>query len=467
MEFNSIIFICLFFPITFLMNLIVRKKYRNFVLLMFSIIFLFWISFEGLITLFILTVINYIMGCLLNRVKRRKAILASGIFINIVSLCYFKYTNFLIDNINYFINDKLEQLKILVPIGISFFVFKAISYLIDVYWNKVDYEKNIIDFCLYMLFFSQVLSGPIIRYVDIKKDLKERSIILKDMNEGLIRFILGLAKKVIIANNLGVIVDTIWSLSTNELSISVAWIGSIAYTLQIYFDFSGYSDMAIGIAKVFGFNFKENFNYPYMSTSISDFWRRWHISLSSWFKDYIYIPLGGSRTGNVYFNIFVVFLITGIWHGSAWNFIIWGIWNGFFNIMEKYFASKGQVIGKGNKIKIYVSRIYTLLVVNLGWVFFRAPDLNSAIKYIYTMFGFGNANMVSYSASWFLDNFTIMLFITALIFSVPYLKNKYQKMFVNNYLRYIVEKLVLIALFIICFMTVISSSYSSFIYFQF
>ena len=354
-----------------------------------------------------------------------------------------------------------------MPIGISFFVFKAISYLIDVYWNKVDYEKNIIDFCLYMLFFSQVLSGPIIRYVDIKKDLKERSIILKDMNEGLIRFILGLAKKVIIANNLGVIVDTIWSLSTNELSISVAWIGSIAYTLQIYFDFSGYSDMAIGIAKVFGFNFKENFNYPYMSTSMSDFWRRWHISLSSWFKDYIYIPLGGSRTGNVYFNIFVVFLITGIWHGSAWNFIIWGIWNGFFNIMEKYFASKGQVIGKGNKIKIYVSRIYTLLVVNLGWVFFRAPDLNSAIKYIYTMFGFGNANMVSYSASWFLDNFTIMLFITALIFSVPYLKNKYQKMFVNNYLRYIVEKLVLIALFIICFMTVISSSYSSFIYFQF
>lgn len=359
------------------------------------------------------------------------------------------------------------MISIIVPIGISFFVFKAISYLVDVYKEKIEAERNLIDFMLFMIFFPQVLSGPIVRYIDMKDELKNRIVCEEDIRYGLKRFIIGMGKKVFIANNLGVLADSIWGTSTHELTATVAWIGAIAYTLQIYFDFSGYSDMAIGIARVFGFKFKENFEYPYMSKSITEFWRRWHISLSSWFRDYIYIPLGGSRTGNVYCNIFIVFLITGIWHGSQWNFVVWGLWNGCFNMAEKWIGTKGYKVGSGKLWQKLISYIYTMLVVVFGWVFFRAVGVKHACSYILSMLGLNSIDHIGFASSWYLTKFNLVLLIMAIVTCVPFLKDVYNKRIKDNTCKLVIENVVLIILFILCIIGVVSSSYSSFIYFQF
>ena len=467
MEFNSLIFITIFFPIVVVSYFFIKDNLKNFWLLILGFIFYAWGSFRSLCFILILALCNYIFGILVYERKRRKVYLIIGILINVISLGYFKYTNFLIDNINAVLKADIATLNILVPLGISFFVFKAISYLVDIYKCKVKPEKNIVDFLLFMTFFSQILSGPIVRYIDMKDDLKRRIINNEDIRYGLMRFVIGLAKKVFIANNLGGLVDAIWGTSTHELTIAVAWVGSIAYTLQIYFDFSGYSDMAIGLARVFGFKFKENFDYPYISLSITEFWRRWHISLSSWFRDYIYIPLGGSRTGNVYFNIFVVFLVTGIWHGSAWNFVIWGLWNGFFNIIEKFLGNKGYKVGTGTIFQKIISYVYTMFVVNLGWVFFRAPSLRHACSYILSMFGLNSINSVGYTVGWYLSKFNIVLLIVAIMFCVPFIKNTYKRYVKENIWTISVENIVLLVLLGTCIMGVVSSSYNSFIYFQF
>lgn len=467
MEFNSLIFITIFFPILAISYFFIKDNLKNLWLLIFGFIFYAWGSLKGLCIIIILALINYALGLLIFHRKSNKWLLALGVVINVLSLGYFKYTNFFIENINAVFGSDISALNILVPLGISFFVFKAISYLVDVYNNKVEAERNLIDFLLFMTFFSQVLSGPIVRYVDMKEELKNRSVNGDDIRYGLMRFVIGLAKKVFIANNLGILADSIWGISTHEMTAAVAWIGSLAYTLQIYFDFSGYSDMAIGLARVFGFRFKENFDYPYISRSITEFWRRWHISLSSWFRDYIYIPLGGSRTGNVYFNIFVVFLVTGIWHGSAWNFVIWGLWNGFFNIIEKFLGSKGYKVGTGNIVQKAIAYIYTMFVVNMGWVFFRAPGLKHACSYILSMFGLNDLSAVGYTAGWYLTKFNIVLLIVAIIFSVPILKNLYKKYVKETVGSIAVENVILIILMGICIMGVVSSSYNSFIYFQF
>lgn len=467
MEFNSLIFITIFFPIAAISYFFIKDNLKNFWLLILGYIFYAWGSFRSLCFILILAVLNYVFGILVSEQKHKKVYLIIGILINVISLGYFKYTNFLIDNINAVLKSDIATLNILVPVGISFFVFKAISYLVDIYKCKVKPEKNVVDFLLFMTFFSQILSGPIVRYIDMKDDLKRRIVNNEDIRYGLMRFVIGLAKKVFIANNLGVLADAIWGTSTNELTIAVAWVGSIAYTLQIYFDFSGYSDMAIGLARVFGFKFKENFDYPYISLSITEFWRRWHISLSSWFRDYIYIPLGGSRTGNVYFNIFVVFLVTGIWHGSAWNFVIWGLWNGFFNIIEKFLGNKGYKVGTGNMLQKIFSYIYTMFVVNLGWVFFRAPSLKHACSYILSMFGLNSVNSVGYTVGWYLSKFNIALLILAIIFCVPFIKNMYKRYVKENIWTISIENIVLLVLLGVCIMGVVSSSYNSFIYFQF
>lgn len=467
MEFNSLIFITIFFPILAISYFFIRDNLKNLWLLIFGFIFYAWGSLEGLCIIIILALINYALGLLICYRKNNKWLLAIGVVINVLSLGYFKYTNFFIENINAVFGSDISALNILVPLGISFFVFKAISYLVDIYNHKVEAERNLIDFLLFMTFFSQVLSGPIVRYVDMKEELKKHSVNGDDIRYGLMRFVIGLAKKVFIANNLGILADSIWGISTHEMTAAVAWIGSLAYTLQIYFDFSGYSDMAIGLARVFGFRFKENFDYPYISRSITEFWRRWHISLSSWFRDYIYIPLGGSRTGNVYFNIFIVFLVTGIWHGSAWNFVIWGLWNGFFNIIEKFLGSKGYKVGAGNIVQKAIAYIYTMFVVNMGWVFFRAPGLKDAYSYILSMFGLNDLSAVGYTADWYLTKFNIVLLIVAIIFSVPILKNLYKKYVKETDASIAVENVVLIILMGICIMGVVSSSYNSFIYFQF
>lgn len=467
MEFNSVLFLFVFFPLIFISYQFIKDNLKNLWLLLFSMFFYSWTSMKCLAIMLTLTMINYLIGLFLNS-KYRKILVILGILVNVMSLGYFKYTNFFIDNINKLFGQQIDALEILVPLGISFIVFKSISYLLDVYWGKVDAEKNIIDFSLFTLFFPQVLSGPIVRYIDMKDELKDRKENIDDIRYGIMRFVIGLAKKIFIANNLGILVDSIWTIPSNELSTIVAWIGMLGYTLQIYYDFSGYSDMAIGLASMFGFHFKENFDYPYLSKSITEFWRRWHISLSSWFKDYIYIPLGGNRTGNVYFNIFVVFLITGIWHGSSWHFVIWGLWNGLFNILEKFISTKGYKIGTGNKFQKIWSWIYTMIVVNIGWVLFRAPGLRSASEYLLSVLNI-NSNIASgYNYLWYLDGFYIFIFVLGFLFCVPFIKNKYNAIAKQNgTVSLLLENISILLLLIICIIGLVSSSYSSFIYFNF
>ena len=467
MEFNSVLFIFIFFPILFLSYLVIPKKLKNFWLLLCSIIFYSWASLKATVIVLCIVLLNYVLGLLIDK-SHKKIIVSIGVIFNVLVLGYFKYVNFFITNINLIFSKNINLVQILVPIGISFIIFKSISYLLDVYWRKVDSEKNIIDYFLFTFFFSQVLSGPIVRYVDMKEDLKHRVETLDDKRYGLMRFVIGLSKKVFIANNLGMLVDTIWSLPTYNLSPSIAVLGMIGYTLQIYYDFSGYSDMAIGLARMFGFHFKENFDYPYISKSITEFWRRWHISLSSWFKDYIYIPLGGSRSGNVYCNIFIVFLITGLWHGSSWNFIAWGLWNGIFNMIEKAIQKKGYTVGTGTLLQKSLSWIYTMIVVNIGWILFRAPGLKAAIHYILSMFGLGSLNVTGYSLMYYLDKFNVLIIVIAILFSAPFISKFYKKtIHSNSNICLLIENIGLLCLFALCIIGIVSSSYSSFIYFNF
>lgn len=466
MEFNTLLFITVFFPLVFISYFLIKDRFKNIWLLLFSLLFYVWSGIEGMIIFLVISILNFIWGRVVQ-VKHTKKILIIGIIFNVMVLGYFKYMNFFLDNFNKIFGMKFEILSIIIPIGISFFIFKAISYLVDVYKGKTEAEKNFIDFTLYMMFFPQVLSGPIVRYIDMKNELKNRIIEIDDVRYGFMRFITGLGKKVFIANNLGALADSIWVIPLTEMPMAVAWLGSIAYTLQIYFDFSAYSDMAIGLARMFGFHFLENFNYPYTSKSITEFWRKWHISLSTWFKDYIYIPLGGNRKGNVYFNIFIVFLITGLWHGSAWHFVAWGLWNGVFNVAEKFISSKGYTVGTGNMMQKFCCYIYTIFVVNVGWVFFRAEGLWHALQYIQAMFGMSSIDKPGFDITWFLSKFNIFIVLLAIILCVPYLINFYKKHVKDGWLRLIMENVLLVVLFVLCMIGIVSSSYNSFIYFQF
>jgi alginate O-acetyltransferase complex protein AlgI len=316
-----------------------------------------------------------------------------------------------------------------------------------------------------MTFFPKVIQGPIARYKDVYEQIENRECSVEKFSYGIRRFIIGLAKKVIIANQLGIVADQIFAKAPNENSIAIAWIGAICYTIQIYFDFSGYSDMAIGLGKMFGFDFLENFNYPYISTSLTEFWRRWHISLSTWFRDYIYIPLGGNRKGNVYFNSLIVFFVTGMWHGAAWNFIIWGLWHGLFLIIEKFLNRNNINI----KLPRVIKWVYAMLIVTLGWVLFRSPDLSYALKYIGVMFGLAGTEDLGLTVFWYLSPKIITVILIALVASVP-LKEKFSRVFRavdGTYLKEISINIYLIIIFLISIMGVMTSTYSAFIYFKF
>lgn len=351
-----------------------------------------------------------------------------------------------------------------LPLGISFYTFSAISYIADVYKKETKAQKNIIDLGLYIAFFPKLLMGPIERYVDFQKILEEKNNSLENFANGFKRFIYGLSKKVLISNVVATIADFTFTSSTSVLSCSIAWLGAIAYTLQIYFDFSGYSDMAIGLAKMFGYKLDENFNYPYLSQSISEFWRRWHITLSNWFKHYIYFPLGGNRKGKnrTYFNLFIVFLVTGLWHGSSWNFIIWGLFNGLFVIIERIKLS--EWLDK-NKCKI-LNNIYTMLIIVIGWVLFRAPGIKVALKYLKVMFSFNNIQMDTYSI--ITQKNIIMLIIGILTCGIIQLI--YKKLDDKSKIKKVVligEPLYVLVLGILCILNLVSGTYNSFIYMQF
>lgn len=468
MVFSSNVFIFIFLPLTVGGYYLLGKRFRNSFLLFMSILFFSWSQPEYLWVICYSIILNYFGALLVYKIKKtivRKAILIMNITMNLGILFYYKYFNFVLDTLNHIVENKFVIKEIILPIGISFFTFQGLSYVIDVYKREVDVQRNPFKVALYILFFPQLIAGPIVRYCDVALQIEKRDFLLGDFSEGIERFIVGLGKKVVLADSMALIVDSIWARGVGQNTVTIAWLGCIAYTLQIYFDFSGYSDMAIGLGKIFGFHFNENFNLPYISKSITEFWRRWHISLSTWFREYVYIPLGGNRKGNVYVNLFIVFLLTGIWHGASWNFIVWGIYHGFFILLERLIQNKDIIFFKMKGI----NRIYTLFVVSLGWVIFRATTLGEAYRYIKTMFGIGLGETPGVSIWWYLNRWNIAVLIIAVICSTSVPRKIYVKLkqIMNDNIYNVVKKLVLLCVFSFALIRIVSGTYSPFIYFQF
>lgn len=415
--------------------------------------------------------VNYIFGLLVNRFKKNKflgkfIILLTCIF-NLGTLFIFKYLAFVLRNLNEIMNFQFSIPSIALPIGISFFTFQAMSYVMDVYRDKGQVQKNPFYVGLYISLFPQLIAGPIVRYSTVAEQMEHRRETIDKFSVGCCRFITGLSKKILISNNMAIIADRIFTMNSNgSIPMTLAWLGSIAYTFQIFFDFSGYSDMAIGLGLMFGFKFEENFNYPYVSKSISEFWRRWHMSLGTWFKDYVYFPLGGSRVENkdkIIRNLFVVWLLTGIWHGAEWNFIIWGLLNFIFIAMEKLISFE-EIQCK----KLY-KHLYALFVINLGWVLFRATNLIDAGKYIKSMFTFVNNGFWSNYTYMFIKEYLIF-FIAAIILSTPFAR-RVNKFIVNKSLGYrtleYIYPVTIMILFLVCVSYLVKGAYNPFIYFNF
>lgn len=379
MVFSSVIFLFYFLPIVLLGNFLLRNiQLKNLFLLIFSLLFYMWGEGELVVLVILSALFNYLVGLGLAYSRFPKHILIIGILLNIGLLGYYKYYEFIIENLNVLGFNIVHQNSIILPIGISFFTFHGLSYIVDVYRDKKLVQKNVSNLLLYITFFPQLVAGPIVRYHDISQQLNKRDIGVDKITEGIKRFIIGLAKKVLIANTLGALATQIFSTDASLIGTGPVWLAIIAYSFQIYYDFSGYSDMAIGLAKFFGFDFPENFNFPYISKSVKEFWQRWHLSLSNWFKDYLYIPLGGSKNGNfkTYRNLMIVFLCTGIWHGASWNFIAWGCTHGMLIIIERLFLLKYL-----EKSSIF-SRIYLMTTIITTWLFFTIEDFNKIIIYL-------------------------------------------------------------------------------------
>lgn len=427
--------------------------------------------------------LNYLTGRLISTNRRHtlffltpKIILTIGVTLNLILLISFKYANFITDNFNLLLNklslQAIDLAPIHLPLGISFFTFQAISYIVDVYRKEAVAQKNIFDLALYIALFPQLIAGPIVRYVSVSDQISKRNHSLSQFSSGVDRFIIGLSKKLLLANPIGETADNIFSLTTNELTAPIAWIGIVSYTLQIYFDFSGYSDMAIGLGRMFGFNFMENFNYPYIATSLRDFWRRWHISLSTWFRDYVFIPLGGSRVGigRVYANLSIVFLLTGIWHGASWNFVIWGLIHGCLLILER--------LGKDTVLKNTwqpIKHVYVLFVVMLSWVFFRSDDLSLATNYCGVLLGFGEWQTSQFQLFRVLTAESAYVFIPACFLTLPlssWIPTQLRRHHALDRMKApvvvaITRSLALSIMFGLCLIKIASISYNPFIYFRF
>ncbi|CAM2065070.1 MBOAT family protein [Sulfidibacter corallicola] len=422
MLFSEPAFLLFFLPILFAVYFAVPKVLRNSVLLIFSLGF--YAYGEKLFVLLMLFSIlfNYVVGIGIDKTgseRGRKAWLVLGIVGDLALLIAFKYANFLVDNLNVVLAgigaEPIPLAPVHLPIGISFFTFQAMSYVIDLYRREVEVQSNPLDLALYISLFPQLIAGPIVRYHDISLQLKRRRISVGTFAYGIERFLVGLGKKMVIANAVAYPADQIFGLPDDEITTSLAWLGIICYTLQIYFDFSGYSDMAIGLGRMFGFKFLENFNYPYISQSITEFWRRWHISLSSWYRDYLYIPLGGNRVSSrrTYFNLMMVFFLCGLWHGSSWNFVIWGMYHGGFLIVER-FGFKA-ILDRGPRV---VRHLYVMIVAMIGWVFFRAETLPQSLTFLGAMFGFGSDDSGARLLVHFLDRELAVMILVGAVGSI-------------------------------------------------
>ena len=461
MVFSSITFLFYFLPIVLAMYYIVPNKMKNIVLLLSSIFFYFYGEPKYVLIMLVSIIITYLFGILIDKYKKySKLFLILSICAITSLLIYFKYINFIIQNINLWLTNKIDFIYVVLPIGISFYTFQLISYIIDVYRGQAKVQKNILKLAMYVSLFPQLIAGPIVRYTTVEEQIENRNYSFEKFAQGVRRFIIGLGKKVLIANILGELTNLF--LSTNDSSVLYYWIYGISNMLQIYFDFSGYSDMAIGLGKMFGFEFLENFNYPYIATTITDFWRRWHISLSSWFRDYIYIPLGGNRVSKIKWlrNILIVWLLTGLWHGAAWNFILWGLYFGILLILEKVFLNKYL-----EKIPKLLSRIYVLLIVMISFIIFSGESMTQIMGNIGGLIGLGNRPLISQESIYYFKSYFVVLVI-AIIGATPILKNITNKEKLHKIIN-ILEPLYLLVIFVICTSYIIDGSFNPFLYFRF
>ncbi len=463
MVFSSMVFMCIFLPVVFILHCILPGiRLKNALLLLASVLFYAYGEPVYIILLFVSTLLNYFCACLIESSKYKKLILTLAVICNLGILVVFKYTDFILGTVNTLTGLHLPLPQIRMPIGISFFTFQAMSYVIDVYRGTTKAQKNYAKVLLYISFFPQLIAGPIVKYHDIAQEIDNRTQSLEGVSLGIRRFSAGLCKKVLISNTMGLVADQLFGASAGNINATGAWLGAISYMLQIYFDFSGYSDMAIGLGWMFGFHFKENFNYPYISGSIREFWRRWHISLSGWFLEYLYIPLGGNRKGKfrTVVNKMIVFLCTGIWHGAAVNFLFWGIYHGCFLMLEEYVPWIGR---KGSKLKAVFQHIYALLVVCIGFVFFRADTMSQGLFWIKEMFtGFTwNAAAMSFAVQQITPVFLVTL-AGALIACCPVIKTVNNKKWYAPF-AYVCSLLGLV----VCMLSLASGTYNPFIYFRF
>ncbi|SFT75880.1 alginate O-acetyltransferase complex protein AlgI [Selenomonas sp. GACV-9] len=457
MVFSSTVFLFLFLPLTLCIyyNPWLRgRKFRNVFLLLASLLFYAWGEPVFVFLMLISIGIGYAIGCHLHN-GRRKWWLVAGVTFHVGLLFVFKYLTFVLGQLGLLVGS-LEDFAIALPIGISFFTFQLLSYLFDVYYGKAEAQRSVLNLGLYVALFPQLIAGPIVRYDAIAAEIMGRQENLMDFSEGMMRFIYGLAKKVLIANYMGQLADTIFAMN-GSLSVGTAWLGAVAYTLQIYFDFSGYSDMAIGLGRMFGFHFAENFNYPYIAKSATEFWRRWHISLGSWFRDYVYIPLGGNRCSKWRWvlNLFVVWALTGIWHGANYTFLAWGLFY-FVLLMVEKFTRLPEKLG-------VLSHIYAMAAVMIGWVMFRSETFTAGLHYIGVMFGFGSLGLADDYFRLYLGQ-TYSVLVAGIVFSLPvfpWLK-KYGGKLVEN-----AEPVAALGLFVLTLVVAVSSSYNPFIYFNF
>lgn len=468
MVFSSLPFLFVFMPITFIFYYIVKSnKWKNIVLMIASLIFYAWGEPIYIILMIFTSFVNYLGGRLIEKyVKKRKLVLIITISISLFLLGFYKYGNFFIENINSIFSLSLKKQNFPLPIGISFYTFQAISYSIDVYRKEVPSEKNFFTFLTYITMFPQLIAGPIVRYQTIQTELQNRTISWKEIGEGFMRFIKGLGKKVILANNIGLL----WNQLTisNTPSIVGSWLGIIAFALQIYFDFSGYSDMGIGMGKMLGFHFLENFNDPYIATSITDFWHRWHISLSTFFKDYVYIPLGGNRKGKIKHirNILIVWLLTGFWHGAAWNFLFWGLYYGILLLIEKFFLKKYL-----DKLPNVIKHIYAIFFILIGWCIFAFDDTKQLITYLGNMFGQNQLPLINQETLYYLVT-NGMLIVIGIILSTPLIKRISNRLARKNNQKtqmivFFITLIIYTSIFILSVSYLVDSAYNPFLYFRF
>ena len=472
MVFSSLIFLMIFLPLLLIIYYITPSKksftLKNIVLLIFSLLFYSWGEPIYVSIMLFSSIVDFTIGNLIEKFpKKKRTWLILSIIINLGMLFTFKYTDFFITNINNLLNIDIPLLKLALPIGISFFTFQTMSYSIDVFLGNTKAEKNFLNFFLYVSMFPQLIAGPIVRYTDVAKELKERTITLDKVASGFKLFLYGLFKKVLIANNLGLLFDTIKVMDNTNLTFVLSWIGIIAYALQIYFDFSGYSNMASGLGRMLGFTYPENFNYPYISKSIKEFWSRWHITLSSFFKDYIYIPLGGSRcklSRNI-FNLLLVWMLTGFWHGAEWNYILWGLYFGIILMLERYILNKVLY-----KLPNVLKHIYALILILIGWLIFTSNDIVYLNDYLKSLLCINVPFINNYTIELILSNLSII--IIGSILSTPIYKvlsNKINNIN-NKVLKVVINILItlsIIILFIITLAYLVSNSYNPFLYFRF